>query len=289
MANYGRSGGYALNPSKPAFSMLDDDDMASEFLNTSSATYLAADKLPPGPEQRAAQEAEIRRQELLQQMRQIENRTLESSKRSVGLLHESEKIGIETAEELVKQREQLTNTETRLDDINSSLKDTQKNINGIKSVFSSLKTWWSAPKQSPGKDDKPEVTSPTSPTERLPPSVASNPHLGSAYERSQAVIASQKSAPHPSLHLKGLEEEEDDVEIRNMDDFRTNARRVNAQLDSDLDDMAVGLSRLKGLAQGLTNELEDQNTMLERIMDKTEKADLTIGSQNTQIKKILKR
>ncbi|XP_068228612.1 synaptosomal-associated protein 29 [Palaemon carinicauda] len=290
MANYGRSGGYALNPNKPAFSMLDDDDMASEFLNTSSATYLAADKLPPGPEQRAAHEAEIRRQELLQQMRQIENRTLESSKRSIGLLHESEKVGIETAEELVKQREQLMNTETRLDDINSSLKDTQKNINGIKSVFSSLKTWWSTPKQSPGKDgDKTEATSPTSPSGRPPPDVMSNPHLGSAYERSQAVIASQKSAPHPSLRLKGLEEEEDDVEIRNMNDFRANARKVNEQLDSDLDDMALGLSRLKGLAKGLSSELEDQNTMLERIGDKTERADLTIGSQNTQMKKILKR
>ena len=32
----------------------------------------------------------------------------------------------------MKQREQLANTETRLDDINSTLKDTQKNINGIK-------------------------------------------------------------------------------------------------------------------------------------------------------------
>lgn len=40
-------------------------------MNTSSATYLAADKLPPGPEQQAAQEAEIRRQELIRQMRQV--------------------------------------------------------------------------------------------------------------------------------------------------------------------------------------------------------------------------
>lgn len=45
--------------------------ISTEFLNTSSATYLAADKLPPGPEQQAANEAEMRRQELLKQMRQV--------------------------------------------------------------------------------------------------------------------------------------------------------------------------------------------------------------------------
>ncbi|KAK7073095.1 Synaptosomal-associated protein [Halocaridina rubra] len=290
MSAYGRSGGgYALDPSKPAFSMLDDDDMTSEFLNSSSATYLAADKLPPGPEQRAAQEAEMRRQEVLRQMRQIEERTVESSKRSIGLLHESEKVGIETAEELVKQREQLTNTEARLDDINSSLKDTQKNINGIKSVFSSLKTWWTTPKQSPGKEsDKPL---PVSPSEKESPNIENNPHLGAAYQRSQAVAAAQKQTLHPSFNLKGLEEEEEkeEEEIRTLSDFRANAMRVNAQLDSDLDQMSAGLSRLKGLATGLGTEIEDQNAMLERIQTKADRADLTIGSQNTQMKKILKR
>lgn len=288
MANFGRTGGYALDSSKPAFSLLDDDDMASEFLNTSSATYLAADKLPPGPEQRAAQEAEMRRQELLQQMRQVEDRTLQSSKNCLGMLYESEKVGIETAEELVKQREQLSNTEARLDDINSSLKDTQKNINGIKSVFSSFKNWWTTPKQTPGKDGN--QTTPISPSEREAPNIASNPHLGSAYEKSQAVVASQKQAPHPALRLKGLEEEEEEEEqINTLSDFRVNARRVNDQLDSDLDNMAVGLSRLKGLAHGLGTEIGDQNVMLDRVRDKADKADLTIGSQNTQMKHILKR
>lgn len=35
-------------------------------------------------------------------------------------------------QELVKQREQLTNTERKLDNIMGDLKDTQKNINSIK-------------------------------------------------------------------------------------------------------------------------------------------------------------
>lgn len=275
---------YSVNPNKPAFSMLDDDDIASEFLNTSSATYLAADKLPPGPEQQAANEAEMRRQELLKQMRQVEQRTLESSKRSIGMLHESEKVGIETAEELVKQREQLMNTERRIDDINNTLKDTQKNINSIKSVFSSLKNWWSTPKQT---NDDGKATSPTSPNAENPPAVTANPNLGPAYERSQMSVSSLKPSTHPAMRLKGLEEEEEvEPDYR---DFRANVTRVNKELDSDLDVMSAGLSRLKGLAIGLGTEIEDQNVIVDRITGKANNADITVGAQNAQIKKILKK
>lgn len=55
------------------------------------------------------------------------------------------------------------------------------------------------------------------------------------------------------------------------------------------DEMSQGLSRLKGLAQGLGEEIVDQNTLLDRISEKAERADTTIGSQNTQMKKLLKR
>ena len=53
--------------------------------------------------------------------------------------------------------------------------------------------------------------------------------------------------------------------------------------------MFQGLSRLKGLATGLGEEITDQNVVIDRIHDKAEKVDAKIGSQNTQMKKILKR
>lgn len=289
------SGGY-YGSSKGGIGMLNnhmDDDarMTAEFLNTSSSTFLASDRLQPGPEKQAADEVEVRRQEILRQMREVENRTLQSTKNSKIMLNESEKVGLETAEELVKQREQLSNTERKLDNIMGDLKDTQKNINSIKSVFSSLKTWWSTPKQDPQKDaTKGSSSKPTSPTE---PSVSGdkilqNPNLGSAYEKSQTSIAvTQKTSKHPALQLRGFEEEEDD-NLPNQD-FRETSRRVNEQLDADLDDLSSGLSRLKGLAQGLGEEITDQNTLLDRISEKAERADTTIGSQNTQMKKLLKR
>merc|ERR1712088_1147834 len=46
-------------------------------------------------------------QALMQKRREIEERTLDSSNRSLGLLYESERAGAATAEELNRQKEQL--------------------------------------------------------------------------------------------------------------------------------------------------------------------------------------
>lgn len=76
-----------------------------------------------------------KRQQLLQQKREIEQRTLESSNRSLGLLYESEKVGQATAEELARQKEQLKSTEQRLDDINSTLKQSERHLQVIFQVL----------------------------------------------------------------------------------------------------------------------------------------------------------
>lgn len=87
-------------------------------------------------------------QSLQERRKEIEDRTLQSSERSINILRDSEQIGIATAEELLRQREQLERTDKRLDEINASLRFSQKHINGIKSVFSSLKNYMS------GKNDQ---------------------------------------------------------------------------------------------------------------------------------------
>ena len=53
--------------------------------------------------------------------------------------------------------------------------------------------------------------------------------------------------------------------------------------------MSAGLGRLKGLAQGLGQEIQDQNELLDRIQGKADKADITVVSQNKQMNRILKR
>jgi synaptosomal-associated protein 29 len=64
---------------------------------------------------------------------------------------------------------------------------------------------------------------------------------------------------------------------------------VNKVIDRNLEDMCFSLSRLKGLAEGLGEEIDTQNEVLDRLNDKTDKADFTILRQNKEMNKLLKK
>jgi hypothetical protein len=53
--------------------------------------------------------------------------------------------------------------------------------------------------------------------------------------------------------------------------------------------MCSSLSRLKGLAHGLNDEISTQNEMLDRITNKTDRAEATIDHQNRDMNRILKK
>jgi synaptosomal-associated protein 29 len=138
----------AYGNSEPKFSSFDkdvDDDSFLRHSKSGSSGYMfQSDDLS-----REQRDLENQRLQLLEKRRQIEERTLESSNRSIGLLRDSEQIGVATAEvrfassiflmhsilslkELLHQREQLENTESRLDEINNTLRFSQKHISSIK-------------------------------------------------------------------------------------------------------------------------------------------------------------
>ena len=64
---------------------------------------------------------------------------------------------------------------------------------------------------------------------------------------------------------------------------------VEAILDSNLDEMASSISRLKGLALDLGDEIEQQNDLIDNIMVKTDKADFSINRQQKEINRLLKK
>lgn len=97
-------------------------------------------------------------QSFAEKKKAIEDRTINSTEKSISILRESEQIGIATAEELTRQREKLEKTDKQLDEINATLRFSQKHINGIKSVFSSLKNYMS------GKNEPSPTTSSSTPS-----------------------------------------------------------------------------------------------------------------------------
>lgn len=254
--------------------LFEDDDVDDDtFVNSYRSRYQ-----PSQPKQSSAYgssgqlgELERQRQSMLQRQKEIEQRTLDSTSRSIGLLRDSEQIGIATAEELVRQREQLQNTNKRLDDINTNLNYSQKHLNGIKSVFYGLKNYISGSK-----------------TEPTPPRSSTSPNIGQNQPSGSKIDSTLESIPrptteelfdtHPSARLRGLTETAAPP---------SDSQRVNQMLDANLDEMMHAITRLKGLGSALTDEIDQQNELIDTIQDKAEVADIKIGKQNKQMNKLL--
>lgn len=201
------------------------------------------------------------RQMYEQKKREIEDRTLNSSQRSIGLLRETEQVGVATATELAKQREQLEKTRDQLDTINTSLKFSQRHLNGIKSMFGGLKNYLA------GKNDYDAKMSQSS----------SNSEISSLPSPS----ADERFSSHPTTRLRI-----DQAHHRQQQQQQASGN-FNNQLDKNLDEMCDSLSRLKGLAVDLNQEIDTQNDLIDDISTKVENVDMKIGKQNREMFKIL--
>lgn len=254
---------YLSNPNGSFFSVEDDDVDDDTFLRNSRQA---------------------------QKLREIEDRALRSAQQSISILRETEDIGVKTAEELMIQREKLERTEKNLDDINTTLRYSQKHINGIKSVFGSLKNYFSGrADQKPGQND-PSSSSSTSNNA----AESSSGYSASASRKLTEALEYQPPSQgvHPGLRIRGLGDEDDDVpNLRSptsMNPLQSRFNQVNDILDKNIDEVGSSLSRLKGLAQGLGEEIESQNDLIDRIHDKTDRAEVTVTRQNREMKRLLK-
>ncbi|KAH3857605.1 synaptosomal-associated protein 29-like [Dreissena polymorpha] len=221
-------------------------------------------------------------QRMMQEIEESEQRQLESTRRALASIDDSERIGIATAEELLLQKEQLNNIEAKTGKINQDLKQTQKSITSVKSIFGGIKNWWNGDKDKEPTDSKSAVQGPS--------------------KLEKTIEEQNKSRPHPRERFQtddghGFYEEE------NLDSkFMQGARNPQAQqyfkpvtnskreerVNENLDLMSEGMSRLKGLAIGLGDEIKTQNEQLDRINVQVGRADIKITDQNRQMRGILK-
>jgi len=262
--------------SNPFFANNDVDD--DEFLKNS--------RRPPPPTQASAGGGYGSRMDPLQQIqerkREIEQRTLDSSQRSISLLYESERTGQATAEELLRQKEQLKQTESRLTDINSTLKQSERHLQGIKSVFGGIRNYFKGPAPEAGAPGMVAAAGAPHLMVRSPSGNPVNAAADSALSRVNDAARSAESAQHPGLRTQGRGAAEAAApRYNNVTD------EVNAALDRNLDEISSGLSRLKGLAQGLNTELEEQNDLLDNIDNEAAKAGLKISKQNKDMNQLL--
>lgn len=217
--------------------------------------------------------AEQQRQALQMKREEIERRTLMSTHRSLGLLEDTEQVGIATAEELSRQREQLEQTSERLDNINATLRFSQKHLNGLKSMFGGLKNYLA----SGGKEYTPKMSS--SPSGSKISDTSSQPTT-TTQSRTGTGTGSDPYENHPVNRLRS-----DPPDHRAA--VAGSSQHFQQRLDENLEGMVGSLSRLKNLAQDLNVEIDSQNDLLDQITNKVEDADLTVAKQNNQMNKLL--
>ncbi|NXN91621.1 SNP29 protein, partial [Rhinopomastus cyanomelas] len=222
-----------------------------------------------------AERQEYLRQEVLRRSAA----TADSTSRSLSLLYESERIGVATSEELVRQGEALKRTEQMVDKMEQDLKTSQRHINSIKSVWGGLVNYFKAkpPENKPEQNGTPEYYA----NSRLKEAVISSKEQESKYQES-----------HPNL--RKLENSDYDfgkadlVSSGQRDSYPKNQqlRAYHQKIDTNLDEMSSGLSRLKNLALGLQTEIDEQDSMLDRLTKKVETLDVNIKSTDKRVRQL---
>ncbi|NXG01184.1 SNP29 protein, partial [Sakesphorus luctuosus] len=203
----------------------------------------------------------------------------DSTARSLSLLYESERIGVAASEELVRQGEALKRTEQMVDKMDQDLKTSQKHINSIKSVWGGLVNYFKAkpPESKPEQNGAPEYYA----NSRLKEAMMSSKEQESKYQES-----------HPNL--RKLENSDNDFSKADLvssverGSYPKNQqlRAYHQKIDTNLDEMSSGLSRLKNLALGLQTEIEEQDDMLDRLTRKVETLDINIKNTDKRVRQL---
>lgn len=223
-------------------------------------------------------EAERKQKYLQQEVMRTAKSAVDSSYRSLGLIYESEKMGVETAEELVRQGEVLKRTDKMLDNMDQDLKTSQRHINSIKSVWGGLVNYF---KGTPETKPPPEEPKAYHGSERLQSALSNSRGHEDKYQ-----------ATHPNLRkldtggFGAAASANDSSYGQNGYPKNKVLRDAHQTLDNNLDDMADGLKRLKNLGLGLQTEIDDQDASIDSLLNKVDNMDLKIHNTNQQMKRL---
>ncbi|CAI5649757.1 synaptosomal-associated protein 29 [Oreochromis niloticus] len=230
------------------------------------------------PSDSGLSEAERRQRCLQQEVMRTAQSAVDSSYRSLSLIYESEKMGVETAEELMRQGEAIKRTDKMLDNMDQDLKTSQRHINSIKSVWGGLVNYF---KGTPETKPPPEQPKGYKASERLQTALASSRENEDKYQ-----------ASHPNLRkldtggFGATASIDDGSSQQNGYPKNIYLKEAHQTLDKNLDEMCVGLGRLKNLGLGLQSEIDGQDDSIDALLNKVDKMDTKIHNTNQQMKKL---
>ncbi|NXE62340.1 SNP29 protein, partial [Calcarius ornatus] len=233
------------------------------------------DVAPAGPGGAGAERQQYLQQEVLRRTAA----TADSTTRSLSLLYESERIGVAASEELVRQGEALKRTEQMVDKMDQDLKTSQRHINSIKSVWGGLVNYFKAkpPESKPEQNGAPEYYA----NSRLKEAMMSSKEQESKYQESHPNLRKLDNSDNDFNKADLLSSVQSDTYPKNQQ-----LRAYHQKIDTNLDEMSSGLSRLKSLALGLQTEIEEQDDMLDRLTKKVETLDVNIKNTDRKVRQL---
>ncbi|KAM9101881.1 synaptosomal-associated protein 29 [Sarcophilus harrisii] len=215
-------------------------------------------------------------QALRQEVLRRTEASLESTGRSLSYIYESEKVGVASSEELVRQRGVLQRTERMVDKMEQDLKTSQRHINSIKSMFGGFVNYFKS---------KPADAAP-------PPNGVVDPQPNPRLKEALATSKEQEEnyqASHPNLRrLQSSDAIGGTHSAVGADAYPKNQylREYHQKIDSNLDEMSKGLRRLKDIALGMQTEIDEQDELLGRLTTKVENLDINIKSTDKKVRQL---
>jgi len=189
-----------------------------------------------------------------QRQNAVTDESLESTRRMVHMVEESQAAGTKTIEMLENQGEQLNRIESGLDNINADMKEAEKHLTGMEKWCGLCVMPWNRRKKIKDIDDSKWETSADGTVIKKQPGAGTDQSGGSGGPYIQRIT----------------------------NDAREDEMEDNMQVVGSV------LGNLKNMAADMGNEIDRQNKQLDKIDVKASGADVKIGVANKRTEKLLK-
>lgn len=189
------------------------------------------------------------------QQNAVTDESLESTRRMVQMVEDSQSAGTKTIEMLEHQGEQLNRIETGLDNINADMKEAEKHLTGMEKWCGLCLMPWNRRKKVKDFDESKWETSQDGTVVKRQPGAASGETMGDG-------------SKGPFIE-------------RITNDAREDEMEDNMQSVSNV------LGNLKNMAADMGEEIGRQNKQLDKIDIKASGADVKIGVANKRTEKLL--
>jgi len=187
---------------------------------------------------------------------QVADDSLESTRRMVAMMEDTQNTGVKTLDMLDAQGEQLNRTENNLDNINATMKEADKALTGMEKWCGLFVCPWNKT-LAPSTDDSVWSTK------------IENNNSNPVHKQPEGVNdSSDGTSRGPYIQ-------------RIMDDAREDEMEANLKGVDNL------IGNLKNMATTMNTEISRQNQQLDTIHGKTINADIEIGHANKRTEKLL--